>query len=142
MSQLKDLLPDPPITYSVPPDETVQAAVQLMGEKNVGIVMVMEKDRLVGVFSERDLIRRVLTAGENPASTKISAVMTKDIVFAEGADDPEDCLQKMEKEGCRHMPVLVAGQAIAMISVRDLMRYVLRNKENDLKMLEEYVTTP
>lgn len=142
MATIRDLLPDPPINYSVTPDETVVEAVRIMGDHNVGIVMVLDGNKLEGVFSERDLIRRVLNVGKDLGSTKISEVMTKRVVCAGVDDDAEACLKKMEHEGCRHLPVLADDKPLGMLSVRDLMRYVLRNKEFDLKMLEDYVANP
>ncbi len=142
MSQIKDLLPDPPVNYSVSPQDSVAKAAQLMAEKNVGIVMVLEDLRLVGVFSERDLIRRVLAKGQPPEKVLVDEVMTRRVVIARAQDDPEMCLQKMEDENCRHLPVFSGEKPVGMLSIRDLMRYILSLKEDDLKMLEQYVTAP
>jgi len=142
MAQIKDLLPDPPVMFIVKPEDLVSQAVSVMSQENVGIVMVLDGNRLVGVFSERDLIRRVLGKGLNPKDTKMEAVMTRRVVFAREQDDPEMCLQKMEREGCRHLPVISGDQAVGMLSIRDLMRNILQKREGDLKMLEKYVTSP
>jgi CBS domain-containing protein len=142
MARIKELLPDPPVNFSVSPQDTVAHAVQLMSQENVGIVMVVEGNRLVGVFSERDLIRRVLGAGMNPEETLVEVAMTRRVVFAREHDDPEMCLKKMETEGCRHLPVYCGERPLAMLSIRDLMRYILSQKEDDLKMLEKYVSSP
>lgn len=142
MACLKDLLPDPPVRYCVKPGSTVAEAARLMGERNVGIVMVMEGEKLVGVLSERDVIRRLLAKGKDPTTAKVDDIMTRDVVTATEAEDPEYCLRKMEQEGCRHMPVVSGDRVVAMVSIKDLMRNILRNKAEDLKMLEEYVTTP
>ncbi len=135
-------MPDPPVNYSVKPADTAESAARLMGEKNIGIVMVLDGEELVGVFSERDLICRVLAENKQPAEVLIAEVMTKQVVIALDEDDPELCLQKMEREGCRHLPVIAAGKPVGMLSIRDLMRYILRSKEDDLRMLEEYVSNP
>ena len=142
MAIIKELLPDPPVHHRVHPDDTVLAAAKIMGKNNVGIVMVVENEALVGVFSERDLIRRVIAVGEDPATIKISTVMTKRVVIARETDDAEACLKKMEQEDCRHLPIVADGKPMAMLSIRDLMRYVLRARETDLKMLEDYVASP
>jgi len=142
MAIIKDLLPDPPVHHKVHPDDTVIGAAKIMGKNNVGIVMVVEGDSLVGVFSERDLIRRVISVGKDPAKTKVSEVMTKRVVIARETDDAEACLKKMEQEDCRHLPIVVDGKPMAMLSIRDLMRHVLRVRETDLKMLEDYVASP
>lgn len=142
MALIKELLPDPPVNYTVSPDDTCLMAAQLMSRHNVGIVMVVEKDSLLGVFSERDFIRRIVGENKDPATTKISEVMTKRVVIARDNDDAEACLKKMEKESCRHLPVVSGGKPVAMVSIRDLMRHILRTKETDLKMLEDYVASP
>jgi len=116
-------------------------AAQLMGEKNVGIVMVIDAGSLVGVFSERDFMRRVIGVGKDPEKTTLAEVMTKRVVIAREDDDAEICLEKMEKEGCRHLPVVSGDKPMAMLSIRDLMRYALRAREIDLKMLKEYVAS-
>jgi len=141
MASIKELLPDPPVNYSVAPGDTVMKAAQLMGEKNVGIVMVIDAGSLVGVFSERDFMRRVIGVGKDPKKTTLAEVMTKRVVIAREDDDAEICLEKMEKEGCRHLPVVSGDKPMAMLSIRDLMRYALRAREIDLKMLKEYVAS-
>ncbi len=141
MARIRDLMPDPPVNYSVGPTDTVADTTSLMAERNIGIVMVLEDEQLVGVFSERDLIRRVLAENKDPAAVKISEVMTKRVVIARDEDDPELCLQKMEQESCRHLPVFAGGKPVGMLSIRDLMRYILRSKEEDLKLLEQYISS-
>ncbi len=142
MPRIRSLMPDPPVNYSVNPTDTVAAAATLMGQHNIGIVMVLEGEQLVGVFSERDLICRVLTEGKSSDQVKVEEVMTKRVVIARDDDDPELCLKKMEQECCRHLPVFSGDKPIGMLSIRDLMRYILRQKEENLKMLEEYVSNP
>jgi len=141
MARIRDLMPDPPVNYSVGPTDSVADTAKLMAERNIGIVMVLENERLVGVFSERDLIRRVLAENKDPAAVKVSEVMTKRVVIARDEDDPELCLQKMEQESCRHLPVFVGDKPVGMLSIRDLMRYILRSKEEDLKLLEQYISS-
>ena len=141
MARIRDLMPDPPVNYSVGPTDSVADTTSLMAERNIGIVMVLEDDQLVGVFSERDLIRRVLAENKDPAAVKVSEVMTKRVVIARDEDDPELCLQKMEQESCRHLPVFVGDKPVGMLSIRDLMRYILRSKEEDLKLLEQYISS-
>lgn len=142
MARIKDLIPDPPVRYSVTAEASVLEAAQLMGQHNVGIVMVFAGEKLVGVFSERDMIRRVIAKGKAMETTKINEVMSKEVLCATVDERPDDCLKKMEKQDCRHIPIMSGDKVVAMLSIRDLMRHVLREKETDLKMLEDYVAAP
>jgi CBS domain-containing protein len=141
MAIIKEVLPNPPLYLAVGPRDMVAKACNLMNENNAGTVLVVENEKLVGVFSERDLLRRVLCEGLDPKTTKIRDVMTKDVVFVSEDDDPEVCLQKMEEEDCRHLPVISDGLPVAILSIKDVMRYILEKKKHSLKMLEDYVTT-
>lgn len=119
--------------------DSVQTAVEIMGRRNVGAVLVVEQGSLVGIFSERDVMTRVLSRGMDPHRIPLAEVMTRNVVVASKDETAESCLQKMESLACRHLPVMDGDTPIAMLSVRDLMRAVLRNKEGHLRMLEEYV---
>jgi len=108
--------------FAVRNDATVTDATRTMSEKNVGIVVVLEDNRLIGVFSERDAVRRVLAKGLDPTSTPIAQVMTTELVVAGEDDDIHAAMLRMDQANIRHLPVCRGTQVISMLSIRDLLR--------------------
>jgi CBS domain-containing protein len=121
------------------PSDPVLDVLHRMTDARVGAVSVVEGDRLVGVFSERDLMTRVVVAGRDPARTLLGEVMTRDIVTAEASETRDECLQKMQRMGCRHLPVLSKGRVIAMLSMRDLLWDEIEEQGDEIRHLRAYV---
>ncbi|HET7710455.1 MAG TPA: CBS domain-containing protein [Thermoanaerobaculia bacterium] len=119
---------------------TVKEVAQAMSEQNVGAVPVLDRDRLVGVFSERDIMSRVVARGLNPDQTTVRDVMTSEIVVAEADDTVSDALQKMHSRGCRHLPVVREGSLVGMISLRDLLQIDTQETKERATFLSELVT--
>src|SRR4051794_31886398 len=119
MTHIAELIEGKPLIH-VGPDQSVRSVARMMSDRNVGAVAVLESGTLVGVFSERDIMTRVVAAGLNPESTTIAKVMTRDLVVGNPKDDIDAALQKMHAVGCRHLPVVDDGNLIGMISIRDL----------------------
>ena len=107
--------------FHVKSSDSVRDAAKMMSDKNVGAVAVLDSGRLVGIFSERDLMKRVVAAGLNPEKTTVANVMTKEIVVGKLDDDINSALQKMHSLGCRHLPVVDSGNLVGMVSLRDLL---------------------
>jgi CBS domain-containing protein len=116
--------------FAVRNDATVTDATRTMSEKNVGIVVVLEDNRLIGVFSERDAVRRVLAKGLDPTSTPIAQVMTTELVVAGEDDDIHTAMLRMDRANIRHLPVCRGTQVISMLSIRDLLRVGLSRLGN------------
>jgi CBS domain-containing protein len=127
--------------FAVRKDATVTEAVRTMVENNVGIVAVLEGDRLVGVFSERDAVRRVIDKGLDPAVTHIEQVMTHDLLVADEQEDYQTALRTMDQANIRHLPVVRGHQVISMLSIRDLMRVDMARMGEELRVLHEYLYT-
>ena len=121
------------------PSATVLETVRAMAESEVGAIPIIEDDALVGVFSERDLLRRVVAVGRDPKTTFISEVMTRDVVTASLEDHVDTCLEKMKRAGCRHLPVDVDGRVLAMIAMRDLLRDELEEQDDEIRFLRAYL---
>jgi CBS domain-containing protein len=124
---------------SAAPFENTLAAAKRMCEHDVGALVVLDGEQLVGIFSERDLMRRVVAAGRDPASTPVSAVMTREVVTATVRDRVDACEDKMKKVGCRHLPVVADGRVIGMISMRDLLRDELEEERQEARELRAYL---
>lgn len=120
--------------------EKVRDVARRMSDRNVGAVAVLESGKLVGLFSERDLMTRVVAQGLNPEKTAVSTVMTRDIVVADPAEDIDSALQKMYKLGCRHLPVVDRGNLVGMISLRDLLQIDDETNKEKADFLNELVT--
>jgi CBS domain-containing protein len=93
-----------------------------MSKANVGAIAVLDAGKLVGIFSERDVVSRIVVEGRNPDDTRVDSVMTKDLFVAAPDDNINDALQKMHECNCRHLPVVHRGKLVGMISIRDLLK--------------------
>jgi len=125
--------------YSVTSDESVYDAVQRMAEKDIGAVPVLQASRLVGVFSERDIMKRVVDEGRDVSSTLIRDVMTAEVIVADATEEVEKVLKKMQKNRCRHMPVVSGDRVIGFLSLRDLLFADLEEKDAQVQPLNTYV---
>lgn len=138
MRKVRDIM-RPHFLFVVQRNATVAEAVRLMTSSNVGIVNVLEGDRLVGVFSERDVVRRVVDRGLDPARTAVGDVMTTELVVAEADEDYQSAVQKMDQANIRHLPLVSGGRLLSMISIRDLLRVELQDKGEEIRYLREYL---
>ena len=121
------------------PTATVFDVAALMSEARIGCIPVLDGETLVGVFSERDLMTRVVVEGLDAHTTSVRSVMTREVVTATLDDRVERCLEKMQSVGCRHLPVVADGRVIAMISMRDLMRDEIEEQGEEIRGLREYI---
>jgi CBS domain-containing protein len=125
--------------FTVKRHATVAEAVGIMTANNVGIVSVLDGDKLVGVFSERDVVRRVVDRGLDPAHTAVDGVMTTDLVVADADEDYQSAIHKMDQANIRHLPVIIEGQLVSMLSIRDLLRVNMEDKDREIYYLHEYL---
>src|SRR5947208_2503426 len=114
MTRLRDIV-RPGFLTTVQPHATVAEAVRLMTERNVGIVAVLQGDVLVGLCSERDVVRRVVGRGLDPAATAVRDVMTAEIVVADADDDHQAAMAAMDAANIRHLPVVSGGRLLGML---------------------------
>jgi len=124
---------------SAEPEALVFDVALAMSDGRIGAIPIIEGERLVGIFSERDLMTRVVVAGRDPRVTRVAEVMTHDVVTA-GLDESVDrCLQKMQRAGCRHLPVVHDGRVISMLSMRDLLRDEIEEQDEEIRHLRAYI---
>jgi CBS domain-containing protein len=121
MRQIGEIIEGHPL-FHVPSTSTVRDAARTMSDRNIGAIAVLDSGKLVGIFSERDVLTRIVAEGRNPDDTLVDSVMTKDIIVAAPGDDINEALQKMNECNCRHLPVVQGGNLVGMISIRDLLR--------------------
>lgn len=117
----------------------VSEAGRMMETNNVGIVAVLDGERLIGVFSERDVVRRVVNRGLDPNRTAVGDVMTRDIVVATSDEDYQTAMRKMDQANIRHLPIVSADRLVSMLSIRDLMRVDMARMTEEIRYLHEYL---
>lgn len=115
------------------PQTTVRAATAIMAERGISAVMVGDEGQLAGIFTERDLVRRVVAADRDPAATRLGQVMTPNPDTLRPDDTAAEALQRMRAKGFRHLPVLDGEAVVGMVSIRDLFAVVLEEVEDDLR---------
>lgn len=123
----------------IPLQSTVIDAVKIMVGHDVGALPVLDDTRLVGVFSERDLMKRVIVQGLDPRTTKVSEVMTREIWAADIKDDHTVAMKIMSEQRIRHLPILDKGGLVGFLSLRDLLRLELEHKDHEIKSLTDYI---
>ena len=128
-----------PVVHIVSPEQMVLDAVAIMAARRVGAVPVVEAGRLIGIFSERDVVRRVVAAGRPIQKTRIAEVMTPEPVTASPADERALAMRKMESIGCRHLPVVQHGALVDMLSIRDLLFDELEERAEAVESLRRYI---
>jgi CBS domain-containing protein len=138
MNQVRELVKGRPVV-TVEKSATVQAAVETMAKEDVGTLAVVEAGLLVGVFSERDVISRVVAKQFEPVKTSVGSVMTRNIVIAHADDTIETCLRKMKKANCRHLPIVDGQILVGMLSLRDLLQVEMTEKEDRIEFLQNYM---
>ena len=126
-------------TYRADVSQTVLELAQAMVDRNIGAVPVLRDGELVGIFSERDLMRRVVAAGLDPASTQVSEVMTDDPLTVGPNEDVETCMVLMRRHGFRHLPICEGKLLKGLVSLRDIMLHDLSEKDHDIRMMRAYI---
>lgn len=124
---------------SIRPDTTVQDALREMDQHNIGALLVLEGEKLVGIFSERDFARIVARTGKIEMNAPISQIMTRQIFFAEPEHSVEECMKLMTSKHIRHLPVMEGGKVAGVISINDLVREIIADRETTIKSLENFI---
>jgi CBS domain-containing protein len=139
---ISDLLKNQ-VVISVEPHQTVLEVARLMVDHNIGAVPVVQHGRLLGIFSERDLMNRVVVGGKDPARTPVSQVMTEDPMTVQTGDSLETCMTLMRRHGFRHLPVCSDRELRGFISLRDILLHDLNEKDDEVRMMRAYLhSTP
>jgi len=125
--------------YQAEMGQTVMETVCAMVEHNIGAVPVVHKGKLVGIFSERDLMKRVVAEGRNPGSTCLAEVMTDDPLTINVNEELENCMALMRQHSFRHMPVCHEGQLVGIVSLRDILLHDLDEKDDEVRMMRAYI---
>jgi CBS domain-containing protein len=125
---------------STTPAESVYGALETMVENNVSALLVMEGDRLVGIFTERDYARKVILKGKASRETTIQEIMTGNVVTVEPGTSIDHCMRLMTGNFFRHLPVVKDDQVLGIISIGDIMKYIIEEQEFIIRNMESYIS--
>jgi CBS domain-containing protein len=125
--------------WSIRPDAKVFEALQLMAQKDVGALLVMDGSRLTGIMSERDYARKVILQGKSSQDMAVRDIMTADVVRVDPSRTVEECMGLMTMRRVRHLPVCEGDKLIGLVSIGDLVKEVIAEQEQTIKQLESYI---
>jgi len=129
--------------WSVHPDTSVYEALKLMADKNVGAVLVVDRSsRPVGIFSERDYARKVVLKGKHSQEMPVADAMTEGVLTVSPSRTIDECMELMIEKRVRHLPVVQEETVVGMISIGDVLKAALSDRETLIEQLEEYITHP
>ena len=126
--------------WSISPDTTIFDALKSMSEKGVGALVVIDDQDVVGVFSERDYARKVILEGKSSKDLPVKEIMTRRVVFVKPENTTEDCMALMTDKHIRHLPVVVDGKLVGIISIGDVVKAIISQQEYVIEQLENYIT--
>lgn len=127
--------------FSISPDATVLEALQIMSKRNIGALLVIAKGRPIGIISERDYARKVILQGRASASTQVNEIMTKSYVSVTPATPADECMGIMTEKRVRHLPVFENQQLVGLISIGDVVRGMIADREFAIEQLEHYISS-
>ena len=129
------------VVFSVDPSVTVYKAIELMSNKNISSLLIMDPfGKLLGIFTERDYARKLILKGKSSKDTQIGEIMTENPVTISSDNSIEECMQVMTDRYIRHLPVLDAGRVVGMISIGDVVRFIIEEQKGIIEEVELYIT--
>ena len=129
----------PSALWNIAPEATVFDAIKLMSEKNIGALLVLSCGKLAGIFTERDYTRKVALHGKNSKHTQVWEIMPKDVVTVSSEVSVEHCMKMMTENRVRHLPVVDGGKVTGIISIGDLVNWIISTQNAALEQLEQYI---
>jgi CBS domain-containing protein len=127
--------------FTITPDTTVYHALELMVEKNVSALLVMEADKLAGIFTERDYARKVVLKGKKSKETAIGDIMTSSLITVSSTSSIDECMELMTCKYIRHLPVVDEGKLSGIISIGDVVRTIIQEQKSIIGHMEQYIAS-
>ena len=128
------------ISLSVAPDTLIFDALYLMSEKNVGALLVMENEKLVGIFSERDYARKIILKGRTSLDTEVREIMTEDVFTVTPEETIDQCMILMSGKRIRHLPVVQGSEVVGVISIGDVVKFIIEEQETVIEHFKLYIS--
>ena len=128
------------IALSITPDTMIFDALYLMSEKNVGALLVMENEKLVGIFSERDYARKIILKGRTSLDTEVREIMTEDVFTVTPEETIDQCMILMSGKRIRHLPVLQGSEVVGVISIGDVVKFIIEEQETVIEHFKVYIS--
>ena len=125
--------------WSIKPDATVFEAVQLMSDKNIGALLVIENEKLVGIISERDYTRNIVLKGKSSKQTAVKEIISRNVIHVTPSHSVEDCLRLMTDHRVRHLPVLDGESIVGVVSIGDLVNWIISAQTSTIHQLQTYI---
>jgi CBS domain-containing protein len=125
--------------HAIAPDASVFDAIKLMAEKGIGALIVLDQERLAGIVSERDYARKVILHGRSSHDTRVGEIMSAKVVTVASLQTVDDCMALMTERRIRHLPVVDDGKLLGMLSIGDLVKELIADREETIKQLESYI---
>jgi len=125
--------------FTISPNITVFDALKILAEKNIGALVVTKNEKIVGIFSERDYARKIILKGKSSIVTTVNELMTNDVLYVSPADSIDDCIDLMSKKHIRHLPVIENEELIAVISIGDVVKHIIKHQKFKIRELEKYI---
>lgn len=125
--------------YSVTGQVSVYDAIKVMGEKNIGALLIMEEDRLTGILSERDYARKIVLKGKSSRETPVKDIMTENVLTVTPEDSIERCMAIMSEKHIRHLPVVEADKVLGMVSIGDVVNGIIESQKQTIAHLQSYI---
>ena len=126
--------------YSIKGDSSVYDALKIMADENIGALMVMEGERLTGIFSERDYARKIVLKGASSRETQVKEIMTENVITVSGEDTIEKCMELMSTKHIRHLPVVDKEKVVGLISIGDVVNAIIANQKETIAHLQQYIS--
>ena len=126
--------------WSVEPKATIFEALEIMSEKEIGALLVMEDEKLTGIFSERDYARKVILKGKSSKETLVGELMTKKVFYIDSQKTINDCMAMMTAKRIRHVPVIEDNQVMGIVTIGDVVNQIISEQEVTINHLENYIT--
>jgi CBS domain-containing protein len=124
----------------VKPETTVFHAIEIMAEKRIGALLVLDDGKLVGIISERDYARKVILKGRSSKDTQVHEIMTSPVIFVEPRNSVDECMQIITANRIRHLPVVDAGKVVGIVSIGDVVNWIISAQNHTIEQLQNYVT--
>jgi CBS domain-containing protein len=128
------------LVHSIPPDVTVYEALKKMADENVGALLVIEGTELIGLISERDYARKVILKDRSSKELKVHEIMSSPVVTVNLRTTIDECMYRMTDKRCRHLPVVEEGRVVGVVSIGDLVNWIMTAQDYTIHQLEDYIT--